>query len=68
MCANVLTHFFPKSSNDFLVTPGRMVPVSGGVATSDSKGGNKEHLLSNFKKKSNSVQGKTKSLIFPETA
>ena len=31
-----LTHVVPKSSRDFLVTPGRMVPSKGGVAISGS--------------------------------
>ena len=31
-----LTHVAPSSSNDFLVTPGRMVPLKGGVAISGS--------------------------------
>ena len=33
----LLTHVAPSSNRDFLVTPGRMAPVKGGVAISGSR-------------------------------
>jgi len=41
MHGSSLTHVFPSSSRDFLVTPGRMEPSRGGVAISGSAGKHK---------------------------